>query len=558
MSSPSEESTNTNTNTNTNSPSANRSAESGEKKGYQKPPIPRSESFLGKALKKYTKHDTRKLYEKHTAPFQCEAVIGPVGKNRTCWLCGFPIEHLAALKDAAGNYVFEFDAQKDSGEQEKLMDRGVCEHVLPVKLGFGILELFVITKDPLFEKLLHTEYEYAHNYCNFVKSNEYFVTLPLGSTNFCDLDIKHEIIDEILRQIFYNKQGSAHSSRSTVVRTNYKGTLLEFPNIVQAYCFTNDTKQFLADRDAYFRDVWAPRAKMIIEKKINRVISYVKEIDNCTKENETKGSHFSLFKPRLKKGNTTTLPRGTVGPSKLESLDPKYLERILKFRRAPSLNNILSGMSEEERVLPFRSPSFSGYEVNLSNSSRPSTPPKGKTRKARAVKNNSEEETESPANTTSSENASNYRSNVDYASLQRLLNSMLKKKEPNNLLTSMGLAAPTPTKPRLRRQTGTRKLVNTNSNYAESSNNNSNSNNSSAKYYPMFRKTSKTKPKAPAPAVPVLKNNLKMNVREDGVYITGKKTFNNRVLLKELGGVWNPAEKSWVLPKTVNLTRLLK
>jgi len=550
MSSSSED---TNTNTNTNAPATNKSADSSPTKGYQKPPIPRSESFLGKALKKYTKHDTRKLYEKHAVPFQCEAVIGSVGKDRTCWLCGFPIEHLAALKDSSGKYIFEFDAQKDNGEQEKLMDRGVCEHVLPVKLGFGILELFVLTKDPMFEKLLHTEYEYAHNYCNFVKSNEYFVTLPLGSTNYCNLDIKHEIIDEILRQIFYTRQGSPHSSRSTVVRTEYKGTPLEFPNIVQAYCFTNDTKQFLADRDAYFRDVWAPRAKIIIEKKINRVISYVKEIDNCAKENATLGSHFALFKPRLKKGNTTELPRGTKGPTKLESLAPKYLERISKFRRAPSINNILGEMTEEERVLPFRSPSFSGFEVNMSNSSRPSTPPKGKTRKARPVKSNSDEETESPNNIRASNTSGNYRSNVDYASLQRMLNSMLKKKEPNNLLTSMGLATPNRPKARLTRQTGSRKLVNSNSNsnYNESNTNSNNSNNSSAKYFPLFRRTRKAKP-----ASPVLKNNLKMSVRNDGVYITGKKTFNNRVLLKELGGVWNPSEKSWVLPKNTDLTRL--
>jgi hypothetical protein len=525
------------------------------KKPFEKQSLPRSESFLGTALKLHTKHNTRNLYEKHSVPFQCEAVIGPVGKHRTCWLCGFPIEHLASLKDSAGNYVFEFDARKPNRVEDKIMDRGVCEHVLPVKLGYGILELFVLVKDPTFEKLLHTEYEYAHNHCNYIKSDEYFITLPLGSTSFCDLAIKEEIIDEILKMMYYKRRGSPHSEKSTAVSTVYKGVTLEFPNIVQAYCFTNDTARFLADKDAYFRDVWAPRAKAIIINKINRVISYIKEIDNCA-STENIGTHFKGFEKRLKKGNTTEMPRGTKSPTKLESLDQSYLNRIARFQRAPSLNNILAGMSEEERVFPFRSPSFSGYTVNMNNNSRASTPTKS-TRKGKKAKANTSEE-----NTTSSGESSNTLQNtVNYKSLINYVDRMSREAEKNNIFTTM--ASP-PSPPKLTRQKGTRKLKNTSvspptrkiTNFFQGVT-------SAVKPKPKNKEVS-TPVQLQAPTVqasayqgPLLKNNLRMKTKNDGIYIYGDKTYNNRILLKGMGGVWNPVARSWVLPLGTNISSLL-
>lgn len=380
-----------------------------EKAHFIPPSIPRSDSILGTYLKTHTKHGTRKLYEPHSVPFQCEVVLGPPGKNRICWLCGFPIEHLSSLKDSDGKYIFKFD--KYQGKENKMMDRSVCEHVLPVKLGHGILELLQLQQkkpgeNPILDKLLHTEYEYAHNYCNFVKLHEYFVTLPLGSTDFCNLQIKEEIIDEVLRQIFHNQRGIKGSKGSSLVWTRHgrdpEDPPIFFKNIVQAYCYTMDTKAFKEeDGEKVYREVWFPRTKARIIDKINRVIQYVKEADNCSKNNNSRGAHFRGFQTRLEEGATPLTARsGLVSPGSIFTLKPEIQAKIAQLQRSPSYQSIYEATPPEERLTPFRSSSIVGsYAVNYNNNTSPASSPKRRASpKGKPVSN---ENRSSPVSTTS-------------------------------------------------------------------------------------------------------------------------------------------------------------
>lgn len=521
------------------------------KSGWVKDSIKRSPSYLGTALKEFTAHDTRNLYERHSVPFQCEVVLGPVGKSRTCWLCGFPIAHLTSLKDAEGNRIFQMPFV--SGEENTMMDRGVCEHVLPVKLGHGILELLYLTKDPTYEKLLHTEYEYAHNFCNMYKSDEYFVTLPEDSTNFCDLAIKEEVLDEVLRRIFYTRRGSKGSKQSSLVTARHKGQVLEFPNPVQAYCFSTNTAEFLADPDKFYREKWFPKTKAMILEKMNRVISYVKEADNCDVNNNTKGSHFRGFETRLREG-VPALPRGLKGPSleTLEEKNPVEFERVARLQRSPSFNEILAAHTNT-RLVPFRSPSFSGYAVNMANSPRSRPSSRGSRKKSKSPVSADEE-----ANA-NAEDVANAKAEAMNALAVRFAEEVAERPAVN-------VAPVAKPKPFLKRQLASRRLVrrgnNNNNNYTNNnSNNNSNSNSNNAREATRRAKDrdrarARARVEANESAIQKLGKGLRAETKENGIYISGR-TFNSKNLLKTLGASWNPAEKKWVLPLETNLSPLL-
>jgi hypothetical protein len=560
-----------------------------EKSKFVREKLFRSPSELGRHLQEYTKHDTRKLYEQHNVSFQCEAVLGPFSKGRTCWLCGFPIEHLSSLKDSSGNYVFRFDGKRT---QNKMLDRGVCEHVLPVKLGHGILELLQLEEkvpgeNPALDKLLHTEYEFAHNYCNFIKTDEYFVTLPLGSTDFCNLQLKDDILDQVLSQIFHKQRGSKGSQQSSLVWTNHGGEKLEFKNIVQAYCFTMNTKAYKEDPEKVFKEVWFPKVKARIVDKINRVISYVKEADNCLTTNNTRGSHFRGFQKRLEEGSKL-LPRGMKGPS-FEKLAPKYKAKISALQRSPSYENILAATPESERLLPFRSPSMVGtYTVNYTDNT---SPPSSRRASPKLSPNNSPisrtsttssmedlfpnfrplpnslrlnnnslraQIEESRANLISTlaaelaadksaaksdDNNSNSNSNSNNNTIYTVNNNNNVSNELANFILGEEAAA----KPRLARQEGRRNLL-------------------ANKGIPTRRKTTNAarqalltsyytrKPQAPKKnEVLNLGKGLLATRKNNGYYMSGK-TFAYKDKLKGLGASWNPSAKTWKVPldKTLN------
>ena len=535
-----------------------------EKPKWVKQSLPRSESVLGTSLKAFTKHDTRKQYEKHNVKFQCEAVLGPFGKNRNCWLCGFPIGHLSAFKDPAGKFLFTFDGPK--GQESKMMDDGTCEHVLPVKLGHGILELLYLEKDPASEQLLHAEYEFAHNYCNFVKSDEYFVSLPLGSTNFCSLELKEDIMDGVLKNIFHKQLGSKGSPKSSLLWTDYEGKRIYFKNPLQAYCFTMNRKAYLEDPEKVYRDIWFPYAKKILMDKMTRLISYVKIADHCAAGNNLVGTHYQGFQERLETG-LKNLPRGLKSPQ-IGRLGDPYKSRIARIQRSPSLNNILAGFENNDRVYPFRSTSLSGYEVNQSYSrpgsrgsrASPTTTTVSSTEnspnevlpiirrqrvKAKPNTNtntSSEEEVEAEVKekenaNASDESSSSSRRNGIAKRLTRRKGRVLPYRQRNRMAR---LLVPQPLikgfQPRTRKQT-------------KVTNNNNNNNNSVV--------TNTNNNIVAVPRTQVLKNGLLANIKENGIHISGRTTFKHKNNIKALGAKWNPADKSWVLPLGANLSTLV-
>jgi len=347
-----------------------------EKKVWKKVPLPRSPSELSLHLKAFTEEHTRAKYNKHKVSFQCEAVLGPVkGTVRTCWLCGFPIQHLTYLQDRVGKSVFNLATP--------MLDKATCDHVLPVKLAHAILELLYITEDPTHPALLHTEYEYAHNFCNIYKSDEYFVSLPLGSRDLCNLEIKHDILNRILKRIFYKVRGTPESSQFSGITTQYDGRTLFFPNIVQAYCFTSDPEAFLASKRRFFEERWFPSVKSMIVRKVENIIRYVKEADGCLTPEP--GRLFKGAPDRLLAGREN-LPKGFKGPS-VHRLEGATARRVKRLQRAPSFEMILATTPEELRVKAFDAPPYNGYSVDIdklgsnSNSSNNNSEKKKKTRR---------------------------------------------------------------------------------------------------------------------------------------------------------------------------------
>lgn len=360
-------------------PAAAEVAAEEEKRVWKKEPLFRIPSELGLALQSFTEHNTRSKYNKHDVPFQCEVVLGPIKETvRTCWLCGFPIQHLTLLRDETRKLIFSVATP--------MLDRATCDHVLPVKLAHAILELLYITEDPAHSELLHTEYEYAHNFCNIYKSDEYFVTLPKGSRNLCNLRVKYDILNQVLRRIFYTQRGDPNSAQYSGVKTIYKGEERTFPNIVQAYCFTSDPEAFLADKDKFYRQRWFPSVKRMIIQKILRLIDYVKAADGCSTPSE--GTFYKNVPTRLLEGRPN-VPKGFKGPS-VGRLKGEVAARAESLRRHPSFENILELIPEERRIIPFSAPPYNRYFVDkkqLGPLNAPNVPPgKKPTRKKKTNK----------------------------------------------------------------------------------------------------------------------------------------------------------------------------
>lgn len=364
--------------------------ESPKRKHFKLPALGRSESFFGTELakfqyneehperyavnypnirKKFPRGIARHYYEKHDAPLQCDVILGPADEpGRVCYLCGFPILGLSRLRDEEGNLVFN--------QMTPMLDKGSCDHVLPVKLAHAVLKLLHFDKlenlrEPLANKLLHTELEYTHFFCNAYKSNEYFITLPLGSRNLCDLEIKTEIIDKVLQRNFDKERGGnpdfprepiepgKKPSQYSRVTTIYKGRTIKFRNLIHAYCFSVDPERFSRNPDAYCEEVWKPAVKAMIIAKMERVIRYIKEADGC--ETNSPGVLFSGIQERLAAG-LKDLEEGTPKNPQIKSLKEPYSTFVRTLQRRPSIENIFA--TTNIRPLPaFSAPPYSGYQM---------------------------------------------------------------------------------------------------------------------------------------------------------------------------------------------------
>lgn len=500
------------------------------------PSVPRTLTGLSHALSAYTSPGTRKEYERHKVEEQCRLVLGPPNAERTCWLCGFPIGKWAKLNaETDGEKVYM---------KSPMLDRPVCEHVLPVKLGHGVLELLYLARDPISESLLHTEYEYAHNHCNYIKNATYFATLPLDATDFCELSLNEEKVDNVLERIFYDERKG--SSQSSVVSIFYKGKWLTFPNPVQAYCFSNNIAAFTKDRDAYFETVWAPYAKRIILAKMDRVIKYIKKADSCDSDAAgagagARGTHFSGLKARLETGLP---PLGRV--AKVNGV-PQYPGHVLA--RSPSINNILASMNAE-RLQAFQSENLlENVGTYVSNNSLRASPMSGSDPRS-ASPSTASPSTASPSSASPSSASLSNAPVVEEAKRRRRPRvAALAKNLSNNegaapvLLTrsrrKIADKEVVVAKPRLQRQVGTRRLTNTNSSPASNGNTMAVRRRKGA-----FRRTVKAG-----------NTGLTLEPKVNGIYVSGN-TYPRKNNLKALGGIWRGNLKSWVLPIGTNTSTL--
>jgi hypothetical protein len=95
-------------------------------------------------IKMWTKNG-RKIYESIAPTLQCNFTIN---KPEKCWICGFGFDNTT---------------------------KAVCEHVLPIAQAVFYLGLYG-TREKLndkntISKIYKLEYEWAHNYCNLLKSD---------------------------------------------------------------------------------------------------------------------------------------------------------------------------------------------------------------------------------------------------------------------------------------------------------------------------------------------------------------------------------------------------
>jgi hypothetical protein len=491
------------------------------------PSAPRSLTGLSSALAKFTAPGTRGEFERHRVEEQCRLVLGPPNAERSCWLCGFPIGKWARLAEET--------AGKKVSMENPMLDRAVCEHVLPVKLGHGVLELLYLARDPISERLLHTEYEYAHNHCNYIKNSTYFATLPLDATDFCELSLNEEKVDKVLYRIFHDERMGAQSS---VVKILYKGKKLRFPNPVQAYCFSNNIDSFTADPETYFATVWAPFAKRLILAKMARVIKYIKEADMCGEAAGERGTHFAGLEARLREG----LPKMGRYP-KVNGVT-QYPGRVLT--RSPSINNILAGMNAE-RLRAFQAGNLlenvGSYLSNNSNSGSPSgSDPRSASpsspNESPVVRKKAAKQRRKPAVAALARNLSNN----EEAEPSVIITRARRKPTEAERAAGAGEEEPVVAKPVLHRQLGTRRLTNR----STSPENNRNTNTMAARRRRgAFRRTAKAS----------TRGRLLLEPKANGIYVSGN-TYPRKNNLKALGGLWRGNLKQWVLPVGTNTSTL--
>jgi len=489
------------------------------------PSVERTPTGLSTALAKFTSPGTRREFERHSVEEQCRLVLGPPDADRNCWLCGFPIGKWAKL------------AEETAGEKvsmaNPMLDRAVCEHVLPVKLGHGVLELLYLARDPISERLLHTEYEYAHNHCNYIKNSTYFATLPLDATDFCDLALNEEKVDKVLYRIFHDQRKGTQSS---IVEIQYKGTRLEFDNPVQAYCFSSDIAAFTADPEAYFETVWAPFAKRLILAKMARVINYIKEADLCDAAGAERGAHFAGFETRLREG----LPKMNRYP-KVNGVT-QYPGRVLT--RSPSINNILAAMNAE-RLRAFQSENLlENVASYVSNNSSRASPTGSDPRSASpsspnespvvSAKKKAAKQKRKPAVAALAKNLSN----DEAAEPVVMVTRARRRAAAEDARSRAGEEAVVRSKPVLRRQLGTRRLTNT-------SPSNNNSTMAERRRRGAFQRTAKAS----------TRGRLLFEPKANGIYVSGN-TYPRKDNLKALGGIWRGNLKQWVLPTGTNTSSL--
>lgn len=258
---------------------------------------------------------------------QCQTMIGPFNKGDLCWLCGFPIGVIKENKIV--KHVNEY------------MDSNVCEHVIPIHLASvltGIVDSDIRQRKQvsfLEERLLHSEYEYAHHYCNYVKNDFSFLSIPYGTNqtlhltnnpdqqnllleNLCNIQVNNARILAFLSKLYFTWYGTPQTGAHTT--NQYDSSILTtddsvFPNPVQFHVYNGTPSSQLVkvengeisylsgdgdniilytipfnetDINSTFQTWYFNQYAKIMEKMI-RVVRYIKEADDCENKDNSKG-----------------------------------------------------------------------------------------------------------------------------------------------------------------------------------------------------------------------------------------------------------------------------
>jgi hypothetical protein len=254
--------------------------------GKKGPALSKTVTGLGKIVeytkkKRLTRDDFESVSDVHK---QCKAVIGDPDGDTLCWLCGFKTNSVLARTPPEWKPIII----------TPMLDNYTCEHVLPIKLAFPLLGLYsprALIKPPhLYAELLHTEYEYAHNLCNFFKNDKYFVTQP-NPDNLCSIQINEAKIDEFLDKLPTHRM---HGQRESYITFNFPAGI--WPSAPYAFSHTinnlveanliidahhKDKNWFnISDRAEVIND-WKSEMKSLITAKMQSLVDIIKEANNC-------------------------------------------------------------------------------------------------------------------------------------------------------------------------------------------------------------------------------------------------------------------------------------
>ncbi len=272
---------------------------------------------------------------------QCEAVIGPPDVNTLCWLCGFHVDSINNIERLSEGTI-------QSEVKTPMLDKATCEHVLPIKLAYTLATLYQnkeLTKPPPnLDKLLHTEYEYAHNLCNFAKLDNYFLSWEdfYKGRDFCSLTVNEEKINNFLMELINYTRSGKHTSQIGLTFPDVGQAQL--PNLVQAnlmiYAYNTNRNWF---DPAVQRDIiqeWLHKRFAVIKAKIEGLIEYIKEADDCggalqgrwskSMTDRMKGAKGASSMacaplPAARRGSSQSLEEGVCGLMQL--LDEKAAEK---------------------------------------------------------------------------------------------------------------------------------------------------------------------------------------------------------------------------------------
>lgn len=285
-------------------------------------------------------------------PIQLDTRFGQYRGFATCWLCGFPVGHTSFLKYlqakprpqiipiqslefAAWTFQYKTSALSTSGRKRvrkdpnnDVFDRATCEHVLPIKLAVGTLGLALEGGHQTSLGLdVHSEYEYAHNYCNYVKNNSYFVSIPLNQTNFDNMTINTNKVIEFINTLVDKARGADSTFMDGRVKIN--GNL--FANIVQGYLYI--THNFNDQAIVTYKNSIANA----IVQRTQRMIDHIQQIDKSSRSPDGTSTFYKHFQTKVAGLDAEAREQQEVFIRQLQAVAPEFLSKgTVPLQRSPS------------------------------------------------------------------------------------------------------------------------------------------------------------------------------------------------------------------------------